>query len=235
MIAVLWWSGQVLAETPDGRKDINEATLSDLQEVPGIGKKTAMAILEARNEAGRFSSMNQLDKVKRIGPKVLSKLVCKFYVPEEGPLPCIGDNGGGKPGQGDLVNLNTDPPKRLMTLPGIGKKKAELIVEYRKQNGWFKSPWDLTKIKGIGKKTVQKMLPRLQVRLEINQARASQFEALGFSNGDNIVRYRDEHGPFASVEALASVPGLDEKTLETVKDLLEVAPAGAPDKAPGTP
>jgi competence protein ComEA len=42
------------------------------------------------------------------------------------------------------------------TLNGIGQKKAEQIVTYRAKNGPFKTVDELTKVKGIGKKTVDK-------------------------------------------------------------------------------
>jgi competence protein ComEA len=38
----------------------------------------------------------------------------------------------------DAVNLNTATVTQLATLPGIGPKTAELIVQYRQKNGSFK-------------------------------------------------------------------------------------------------
>ncbi|EGG94561.1 hypothetical protein IMCC1989_2644 [gamma proteobacterium IMCC1989] len=40
-------------------------------------------------------------------------------------------------------------------LKGIGLKKAQAIVEWRKANGKFISVEQLTEVKGIGEKTVQ--------------------------------------------------------------------------------
>ena len=42
-------------------------------------------------------------------------------------------------------------------LTGIGKVKAEAIVAYRTANGQFKSVEDLTKVTGIGDKTLEKL------------------------------------------------------------------------------
>ncbi len=53
------------------------------------------------------------------------------------------------------VDINTASVKELTTLKGIGKKKAKAIVEYRKTH-CFKSIDDLTKVKSIGKKIVEK-------------------------------------------------------------------------------
>lgn len=55
-----------------------------------------------------------------------------------------------------VVNLNTASVQELMLLPGIGKSKAEAIVAYR-QSHPFKSSEELTEIKGIGPKMLQKL------------------------------------------------------------------------------
>lgn len=54
------------------------------------------------------------------------------------------------------VDINTADTKTLATLKGIGPKSADAIVQYRKQHGPFKSVDDLSKVKGIGKKTIEK-------------------------------------------------------------------------------
>jgi competence protein ComEA len=50
------------------------------------------------------------------------------------------------------VNINKADVKALTTLKGIGKDRAQKIVEYREKNGPFQKPEDLMKVKGIGKK-----------------------------------------------------------------------------------
>ncbi len=55
------------------------------------------------------------------------------------------------------VNINTaDAPTIAKELKGIGEKKAQAIVTYRKQHGPFKTIESLTNVKGIGLKTVEK-------------------------------------------------------------------------------
>ena len=50
------------------------------------------------------------------------------------------------------VNINTATVEELKTLKGVGEKKAEAIIEYRKKNGSFQTKEDLMKVRGIGKK-----------------------------------------------------------------------------------
>lgn len=54
------------------------------------------------------------------------------------------------------VDINKADAKTLAReLVGVGKAKAEAIVEYRETHGLFRSPEDLVKIKGIGPKIVE--------------------------------------------------------------------------------
>ena len=48
------------------------------------------------------------------------------------------------------VNINTAGLEELMTLPGIGEARARAILDDREQNGPFRYPEELTRVKGIG-------------------------------------------------------------------------------------
>ena len=59
--------------------------------------------------------------------------------------------------QAAMVNINTADLKQLIKLPGVGKKKAQAIIDYREANGDFASLEDLAKVKGVGKKMLTKL------------------------------------------------------------------------------
>lgn len=59
------------------------------------------------------------------------------------------------------VNINTATVEELKTLKGVGEKKAEAIIEYRKKNGSFKTKEDLMKVRGIGKKLFEAFQERI--------------------------------------------------------------------------
>ena len=61
------------------------------------------------------------------------------------------------------IDLNTATVKKLATLKRVGQKYAQRIVEYREQNGLFKDPREITKVRGIGKKTYEENKDRLMV------------------------------------------------------------------------
>jgi len=67
------------------------------------------------------------------------------------------------PAPAAIVNLNTATSKDLATLPGIGAKTAERIIEYRQKNGPFKKIEELMNVQGIGEKSFLKLKPQLTV------------------------------------------------------------------------
>lgn len=61
------------------------------------------------------------------------------------------------------INLNTATVAQLESLPGIGMKTAERIVEYRQKNGAFKKVEDLMNVRGVGEKSFLKLKPMITV------------------------------------------------------------------------
>jgi competence protein ComEA len=61
------------------------------------------------------------------------------------------------------VNLNTATAEQLATIPGVGPKMAERIVDYRQKNGGFKKVEELMNVSGVGEKSFLKMKPLITV------------------------------------------------------------------------
>jgi len=67
--------GGVEREVPSFPLDLNEAGPGELELLPGIGAVKARAIVDLRDSLGGFRRVDQLMKVKGIGPKTLEKLL----------------------------------------------------------------------------------------------------------------------------------------------------------------
>ncbi|ABV87982.1 ComEA family DNA-binding protein [Shewanella pealeana] len=63
----------------------------------------------------------------------------------------------------ELVKINSATAAELSSLNGIGEAKATAIVEYRKAHGNFSSVEELTNVKGIGEKLVDKNRSQLSL------------------------------------------------------------------------
>lgn len=62
-----------------------------------------------------------------------------------------------------LVDINTATTDKLKTLNGIGDSKAKSIIEYREQNGGFKSIEEIKNVTGIGDKMFEKIKESITV------------------------------------------------------------------------
>lgn len=54
--------------------NLNTATATELEVLPGIGPALAARIVEYRTTSGPFRSVDELDEVKGIGPRILERL-----------------------------------------------------------------------------------------------------------------------------------------------------------------
>ena len=62
------------------------------------------------------------------------------------------------------ININRATEAELVSLNGIGSSKAQAIILYRDMFGSFNTVDELTKVKGIGAKTIAKNRGRLRVQ-----------------------------------------------------------------------
>jgi competence ComEA-like helix-hairpin-helix protein len=61
------------------------------------------------------------------------------------------------------VPINDANVDEIASLPGIGPKRAEDIVKFRKELGGFRSLDQLLNVPGIGPKTLEKLRPRIRL------------------------------------------------------------------------
>lgn len=97
-----------------------------------------------------------------LSQKVKDQMV--IYVLKHGEKPKqMSEIGTTSSSSGEVININTANKEQLMKISGVGKTKAEAIIEHREKNGDFKKKEDITKVKGIGKATFEKIKDKIEV------------------------------------------------------------------------
>lgn len=130
--------------------------------VPGMYEVTSdMRVLNVIDLAGGLTSEAD-DKQINFAQKVEDQMI--VYIPKEGEelseslatLPSQG-NQSNQGQEEDKVNLNQATKEELMTLNGVGEKKAEKIIDYREENGSFQKIEDLKNVNGFGEKSFESL------------------------------------------------------------------------------
>ena len=125
--------------------ELNTADTSALIELPGIGSKLALRIINFRDKLGGFYSVDQIGETYGLSDSVFRKI--KPYLHVNGEI--------------KKLNINTATKDELKQHPYIKGNLANLLVEYRNQHGNYKSVEDLKNIAAIDETTFRKLSPYL--------------------------------------------------------------------------
>lgn len=93
------------------------------------------------------ADLNQINQSEKLRDEM------SIYVPAKGEI----IETESETSSSHIVNINKASKDELMTLNGIGAKKAETIINYREENGLFEKKEDLMNIPGIGQKTFENL------------------------------------------------------------------------------
>lgn len=117
------------------KTDVNQATISDLEKVSGIGNVLAQRILQEKEKLGGFVNVEQLSWIFGISPEVYQKLKEQFYVTPSTTI--------------KKLPINEATLKEIAQFPYFNYALAKEIVIYRTLNGNELNASDLTKIKNF--------------------------------------------------------------------------------------
>jgi competence protein ComEA len=144
------------------RIDPNQATVVELDRLPGVGAATAEAIVDARTEHGPFVILEDLLEVRGIGPATLERL--RPHLDFASPAADRRSSRARREARSTtLIDVNRADEAALQELSGVGPALARRIVKAR-QDRPFRSIDDLVRVRGIGPATLSRLRSQITIR-----------------------------------------------------------------------
>ena len=138
-----------------GKLNLNRTDLKSIRALPGMTAPLAQRIYDFVKQRGQIKDMRELLEIKGFTKKRLRQL--------ENYATAVGGHSG-QAAWGDKLNLNFATVDDIKALPGVGKRMAERIVDFRNRNGGFFSLADLKEVPGLTEKTIKKFIDKVEVK-----------------------------------------------------------------------
>lgn len=138
-----------------GKLNLNRTDVDSIRALPGMTPTLARRIHEFVQKRGEVKDMKEFLGVSGLTKKRLREL--------EKYATVIGGHSG-QAAWGDKLNLNFASFDEINALPGVGKKLAEKIIEFRNNNGGFFSLNDLKEVPGLSDSTIKKFIDKVEVK-----------------------------------------------------------------------
>ncbi len=135
--------------------NLNRTNLVSIKKIPCLSAPMAKRIFEFITEKGQIKDLTDLLEVKGMSRKRLRELDKYATV--------MGGHAGSA-AWGSKVDLNFASEAELTNLPGISKKMAEKIINFRNSNGGFRSIDELYEIPGLTEKTIKRFIDSVEVK-----------------------------------------------------------------------
>ena len=201
--------------------DPNTASANDWIRL-GIKEKTATTIQKYISKGGKFYKPEDIRKIWGLAPKDADRLIpyvkikkveAPFIVYEKTVFP---ERSSKTYPLGKIQNvlINSADTLSFKSLPGIGSKLAQRIINFRNKLGGFYSVNQVGETYLLPDSTFQKIKPFLLLddlsvkKININVASTDDLKDhpyIRFYVANAIVQYRNQHGNFSSVDEIKKI------------------------------
>jgi len=222
--------------------DPNTASESEFLQL-GLSRWIAGRILNYRSKGGKFRNKEDLEKIygfpqddyDRLEPYVTIAGAEQTSRPQAYSSENNNVNNQPKPRSSvaaGSLDINRAQVEHWQMLPGIGEKRAQMIVNFREKLGGFISVEQVAETRGLPDSIFQYIRSTLALptgalqTLNINAATTEQLNAhpyISFKQASLIVAHRSQNGNYQKVEDLLKIPAfIDRAWLEKVLPYLAV-------------
>lgn len=208
----------------------------------GLRENTIKTILNYTGKGGYFKQPADLQRIyglhknefERLAPFIQiegeNKKIKKFEVYSK-PAEYISKPINERSNRYTAIDINKADLDGFVSLPGIGEKLGTRIINFRDKLGGFHSVDQVAETYGLPDSTYQKIQSLLLVqqsdikKIAINNASKDELKThpyIKWKMANAIVEYRNQHGPFKSVEDLKKIILLDHETFLKIQPYLMI-------------
>jgi competence protein ComEA len=183
----------------------------------GLRERSVQTIRKYVERGGKFRQPADLKKIYGLREEDANRLMPYVRIPShetKKPVYEVKEYPKYKKPEPRIVDVNAADTAALIALPGIGAKLARRIINFRDRLGGFHSVEQVKETYGLPDSTFQVIRSLLEcspagiTRIDINTADMNSLAKhpyIGRHLANAIVRFRDQHGPYKSLEDLQKI------------------------------
>jgi competence protein ComEA len=216
--------------------DPNTASTDDWKTL-GVRDKTIATIQHYLSKGGRFYKKEDIGKIWGLQPKEVERLTPFIQIQSPQSMQFSEGKEFKKklPGAAiysiSLIDINRADTNELISLPGIGSKLSQRIINFRDKLGGFYAVDQVGETFGLPDSTFQKIKPQLKIsitalkKININTADIEGMKKhpyLRYAIGNAIVTYRTQHGDFLAVEDVKKIMTITDEAFNKLAPYLTI-------------
>ena len=211
--------------TPSGKFDPNEYSKNDWMKL-GLSLKQAEAVLKFGKYG--FKSKEDLKRVFVIPQELMLKIIDSTFYPEKNKT-YISISEFKKENNSIVIDLNSASEEELLSIKGIGPFFAKNILKRREQLGGYMNNEQLLEVWKMTPEKMEEIKPYIQIdlqqvkKLNINTSTAEELKKhpyFTWNMANAIVKLRNQHGPFKSINDLKMSVVITEELFLKIKPYL---------------
>lgn len=187
----------------------------------GLKEKTAKTIRHYLEKGGRFKNREDIRKIYGISASLADSII-PYVIIEKKTFPSFENRSYGfqKKQPSPKIEINSADSATFEKLYGIGPALAARIVKYRTKLGGFFAVEQMGEVWGLPDSIFVKLQQQLicneqnVIKHSINKATYDQLKShpyFGYAVARALIRYREQHGNFSSLEDVQGILSIDEE------------------------
>ena len=200
----------------------------------GLREKTIATIQKYISKGGKFRKAEDIKKIWGIDEQLSEALMPYVQIQQatdEHPFNKRDFSTNISMPRFEVIDINTADTSSWISLPGIGSKLANRIVDFREKLGGFYSVNQVAETYGLPDSVFNKIRPRLNTgnfsvkKININTAPLDELKAhpyIRYKLASQVLQYRNQHGFFKNVADIKKIMAVSEELYARLEPYLSV-------------